>query len=204
LTTGTLNAVAAQIGRTVTNLARTHDLRSASASVARFASEIPDGSQQLAPVWEHDLAGDNPRAPHSVRALERQLLADLEHDVAAGVAAGEFLLTGPGAAAYLRSADLAQASLVSVTISNNTGFAITVSASLNGTSPTLPARTIANGASSLFDFGSNATNFISINVSRDGSSLPPRTTLNLNRLVSGYAGKQFTVSVFGGRFSVNI
>jgi hypothetical protein len=204
LTMGGLEAVAADVERTVTNLARTHNLSRASTQLAHLASEIPDGLQQLAPVWQHDLASINPQALGSGRAFESQLLADLKHDVAAGVAAGEFSLTGPGAAAYLSSADLAQASLASVTIFNSTGFAITVSASLNGSGRFLQPRTIANGASSLFDFGSNADNFISINVSRDRSSLPPQATLNLNRPISGYGGKQFTVSVIAGRFSVSI
>jgi hypothetical protein len=56
----------------------------------------------------------------------------------------------------------------------------------------------------LFDFGSNTNNFISLNVSRTGSSQPPQANVNLNRPISGYSGKPFTVSVFGGRFSVSI
>jgi hypothetical protein len=41
-------------------------------------------------------------------------------------------------------------------------------------------------------------------VSRSGSNQPPQTNFNLNRPISGYSGKQFTVSIFGGRFSVSI
>jgi hypothetical protein len=205
LTMGRLRAVAAVVERTAMNLARTHNLSRASTRLTDLASEIPDGLQQLAPVWRHDLASHNPQTPGSGRAFRRQLLADLKHDVAAGVAAGEFRLIGPGAAAYLRSAVLPQASLDSVTIFNSTGFGITVSASLNGTGRTLPPRTIANSTSSLFDFGSSTNNFISINVSRTGSSQPPPfTNVILNRPISGYSGKQFTVSVFGGRFSVSV
>src|SRR5262249_20625990 len=163
------------------------------------------GLQHLAPAWQHALASDNTRTAGSRRTSRRQLLADLKHDVAAGVAAGEFRLTGAGAAAYLSSAGLAQASLDSVTIFNSTGFGITVTASLNGTGRTLPPRTIANSTSSLFDFVSRTNNFISINVSRTGSNQPPPfTNVPLNRPISGYDGKQFTVSVFGGRFSVSV
>jgi hypothetical protein len=205
VTMGTLKAVAAKVERTVMNPARTHILSRASARLRNLASEIPNGLQRLAPVWQHDLASYSPRTPGSRRAFKRQLLADLEHEVAAGVAAGEFRLTGPGAAAYLRSAGLAQASLDSVTIFNSTGFGITVTASLNGTGRTLPPRTIASSTSSLFDFGSSTDSFISINVSRTGSNQPPPfTNVSLSRPISGYRGKQFTVSVLGGRFSVSV
>jgi hypothetical protein len=204
LTTGTLKAVAAEVERTVVRLSRTHDLSRASARLARIASEIPDGLQELAPVWQVELANFNSQARGSARAFAARLLADLKHDVAAGVAAGEFRLTGPGAAAYLRSAGLPQASQDSVTIFNSTGFGITVSASLNGTGRTLPPRTIANKASSLFDFESSTSNFISINVSRTDSNQPPPLETVLNRPISGYNGKQFTVSVFGGRFAVSV
>jgi hypothetical protein len=102
---GTLEAVAAKVERIAMNLARTHNLSRASARLRNLASEIPNGLQQLAPAWQHDLASYSPRTPGWRRAFKRQLLADLKHDVAAGVAAGEFRLTGPGAAAYRRSAE---------------------------------------------------------------------------------------------------
>jgi hypothetical protein len=204
LDTVALKSVAAEVERTVMNLERTHNRSFASARLTDLASKIPHGLQQLAPVWQQDLAGYNAQTPGSWWAIKRQLLADLKHEVAAGVAAGEFRLTGPGAAAYLSSAELPQASLDSVTIFNSTGFGITVSASLSGTGRTLPYRSIANSTSSQFDFESSANNFISINVSRTGSSQPPQANFTLSRPISGYSGKQFTVSVFGGRFSVSI
>jgi hypothetical protein len=204
LTMHTLRLVTAEVERAVVSLSRTHNMNLASARLARFGSQIPEGIRELVPVWEHDLAGYNPRIPRSGRALERQLLADLKHDVAAGVAAGEFRLAGTGAGAYLASAVMPQASRDSVTIVNNTGFSITVSAALNNTIRTLPARTIANGSSSLFDFGSSTNNFISIHISRTGSNQPPPTTVILSRPISGYNGKSFAVSVFGGVFSVTV
>src|SRR5262245_32289247 len=204
LTMGRLKAVIAEVDRAVVSLSRNHNMRLASLRLARFASQIPEGLQQLDPVWEHDLAGYNPRTPGSGRALERQLLADLKHDVAAGVAAGEFRLTGRGAGAFLASAGLPQASRDSVTIFNSTGLAITVSAALNGTSRTIPARNIANGSSSLFDFNSSTNNFISINVRATVGNQPPPINVTLNRPINGYDGKVFTISVFGGRFSVSV
>jgi parallel beta-helix repeat protein len=147
LTTGGLKAVAALVERTGMTMAPMQNPSRASARLRDLALHLPHGLQQLAPVWQHDLATYNPASPGSRRALKRQLLADLKHDVAAGVAAGEFRLTGPGAAAYLRSAEVAQASLDSVTIVNGTGLGITVSAVQNGTGRTLPARTLSNGAS---------------------------------------------------------
>jgi hypothetical protein len=205
LTMGRVRFIAAELERTVMNLSRTHNMDVASARLTQIASQVPDGLQQLAPVWEQDLAADNPGAPGSGRAFDRQLLADLKQDVAAGVAAGEFRLAGPGAAAFLRGAVLPQASVDSVSVFNNTGFSISVSASLNGTGRSLPARTIANGTSSLFDFGSSTNAFIGINISRPGSNQPPPTSVTLNRPTpGGYNGKQFTVSVFAGRFSVSV
>jgi hypothetical protein len=207
VTVGELKVIAAQIQRTVMSLTRTDNMGLAVVRLEMIASEVPVGLQQLAPVWERDLAGYNPLVPRSGRAFDQELLADLKHDVAAGVAAGEFRLVGPGAGAYLASAGVAtlpQASRDSVTIVNNTGGSITVSAALNGTGRTIPARTIANGGSSLFDFGSATNNFISINVSRTGSNQPPPTSVTLNRPISGYDGKAFTISVFAGRFSVSV
>jgi hypothetical protein len=204
LTMGRLKAIAAEVERIAMNPARTHNMSLASARLRNLASEIPDGLQHLAPVWEHDLASYNPQTAGSRRTFKRQLLADLKDDVAAGVAAGEFGLTGPGAAAYLASAVLPQASRDSVTIFNSTGFGITVSASLNGTDR-LPARTIANGTSSLFDFGSSTNNFISINVSRtDNKPKPPPVNFPLSKPFSGYDGKLFTVSRIGDQFSVSV
>jgi hypothetical protein len=202
LATRTLNAIAAEVERTGMNLTRTDDLSRTSARLRDLASEIPDGLQQLAPVWQHDLASYNPQVPRSGRAFERQLLADLKHDVAAGVAAGEFRLTGPGAAAYLNSAVLPQASRDSVNIYNSTGFGISVTASLKDTGRSL-TRKIENATSSQFDFGSSTNHFIGINVSRPLSNQPPQFYTDLNQPGSGYDGKQFTVSVFGGRFSVS-
>ena len=201
---GTLKSVAAAVDTTVLHLTRTHQLNSGSAQITTLASEIPDGLQNLAPAWQRDLASYNPQAPGSWRTFRQRVLADLNHEVAAGVAAGEFRLVGPGAAAYLCSGGLPQASVDSVTIFNSTGFGITVSASLNGTGRTIPPRTIANSTSSLFNFGSSTNSFIAINVSRTGGNQPPPANFTLNRPISGYHGKQFTVSVFGGVFSVTV
>jgi hypothetical protein len=203
LTTGALEAVAAEVERTAINLGRTHNPSLASARLRELASQVPDGLAQLAPVWQNDLATYNPHSPGSGQAFGRRLLADLKQDVAAAVGAGEVRLTGPGASAYLGSAVLPQASADSVTIFNSTGFTISVGAFLNSPSRNIPARTIANGTSSLFEFGSNGNGYISINVSRYGSSQPPQASLNLGRPVSGYNGKQFAVSLVAGRFSVS-
>jgi hypothetical protein len=200
---GRLEAVAAEVERTVMNLARTNDVNGAPARLVDLASKIPDGLTQLAPVWEDDLASYNPQTPGSKRALKHELLADLKHDVAAADAAGELRFTGPGAAAYLSSAGVAQVSVDSVRIFNNAGFGITVSASLYGTGRTLSGRTIANSTSSLYDFGSRTNNSISINISRTGGNPPRPFNLFLDRPSSGYDGKQFTVTVFGSVFSVS-
>lgn len=201
---GTVKLVATAVDRTVLHLTRTDQLNDGPAQIAALALNIPDGSQTLAPAWQSALASYNPQTPGSWRTFTLQVCADLKQDVAAGVAAGQFRLMGAGSAAYLRSTGLPQASVDSVTIFNSTGFGITVSSSLNGTGRTIPPRTIANSTSSLFDFGSSTNSFISINVSRTSSNQPPPANFTLDRPISGYHGKQFTVSVFGGVFSVTV
>src|SRR5262249_35915264 len=59
LTMATLMSVAAEVERTVMNLARTHNLSRASARLLRIASKTPGGLEQLAPDWQHELARYN-------------------------------------------------------------------------------------------------------------------------------------------------
>jgi hypothetical protein len=202
LTTQTYQAVVAAVEEVTTNLARTHDLGRAAASLAHLSARVPFGVRQLAPTWINTLAGYNPQVPDSAIATEQHLLADLKGDVVAGVDAGEFRLTGPGAAAILGSVRAPQVSLDSVTIVNQTGRNITVTAFLNNTQRTL-TKTIANGGSPLFDFGTSTGNPISLSVRRaDGGQPPAPANFLLGRPVTGYNGKRFTVGVFAGFFTI--
>jgi hypothetical protein len=205
LTTHTLAAVVAGVERVATNLARTDNVAQAAASLERLSSKLPFGLRQLDPAWTLALAGFNAQVPGSAVAIEHQLLTDLKRDLATGIATGEFRLTGPGAATISRSLGAPLASLDSVTIANKAGLNITVTAALKTTARTL-TRTIASGSSLLIDFTTSTGNFISINVARaDGRTPPPPlSNLVLNRPISGYNGKSFTVSVFAGFFSVTV
>ncbi len=140
--------------------------------------------------------------------MQRQLLRDLTSYAVAGVADGAFRVIGPGSAAINRAALLSGSgstavSAASVNIVNNTGFAITVTAFLNGTTQQI-THPIAIGGKVLFDFQSSSMNFISINIRRTDGGQPPPPFLgaSLGRPISGYFGTSFPITVFGGVFSV--
>lgn len=203
LTTQVYRNVVMAVDRAVRDLARSHDVARASEALNAIASKIPDGKEQLAPVWNADLAGYDPRVRGSAVKIRQRLLNDLRADVAAGVAQDEFDLVGPGAHALLGSKP--QASLDSVTIVNKTGYDITVTVFLNST-PQRITNPIANNQQKLFDFNSSTNNFMTLNVARVNNQQPPppRNGINLNRPIGGYNGKPFTISVVQGFFSVNI
>src|SRR5262249_9519561 len=127
-----------------------------------------------------------------------------------GVSAGEFAVTGPGSAAFDRpngrvGPGAPAVSKDSVTVVNSTGLTITVSATLGG-NPRPITKQIAKNGSAPFDLGASTNNSITINISRSDGLQPPPPRLNntLNRPISGYNGRSFTVSVFAGRFSVSV
>ena len=94
-----------------------------------------------------------------------------------------------------------------VTIQNNTGFHIDVTARLlvpGSIKPTISRRIGPKGATETFSFGRHAMDFIQIEVRRVGGNTPPLFTTPLNMPPDGYHGKLFTVSEFGGRFNVSI
>jgi hypothetical protein len=211
LTMHTYNDVVADVRNVMGTLAKTHNFNGAAVSLAGVSSNIPYGRQQLFPTWLGDLGIYSPLVPGSGLLMQRKILLDLNQDILNGVSHGLFLVTGPGAAAFYRPTQggpglgAPAVSLDSVTIANNTGLTITVSAFLAG-NPQPITRQIANNGSALFDFGSSTNNFITINIQRSDGSQPPPPSLNniLNRPIGGYNGKSFTVSVFAGLFSVSV
>jgi hypothetical protein len=209
LTMHTYNAVTAEVRDVIGRLSRTHDVGRAAAGLEKLAAEVPFGRQQLLPDWLGDLGGYSRQVPGSGLAVEREILSDLNRDILSGVSSGEFKVTGPGSAAFrsghVPGVGAPVVSVASVNIVNSTGLNITVSAFLTGTSQSITKPIGVNG-SALFDFGSSSNNFISINIARsDGRQPPPPSTGNiLNRPISGYNGKSFTVSVFSNFFSVSV
>lgn len=208
LSTHTYNLVVANVQRTIVNLIRTHDVGQATASLTNLAAMIPSGSQELAPVWLSDLAHYNPAGRASGVAVSKQLLKDLREQVVEGVATGDFKVTGPDGPIFTRLAQRSglgapQSAADSVTIANNTGLNITVTANLTGTNRSI-TRMIGVKGSAPFNFGSNTNNYISVTIRRTDNGSPPTPyTTTLNRPISGYHGKLFTVSIFNGFFSVS-
>lgn len=208
LSTHTYNMVVASLQRTVANLIRTHDVDQAKSSLTNIAAMVPSGSQDLGPAWLNALERYNPAAHGSGVAITKQLLKDLREDVVEGVAAGDLKVTGPDGPIFTRLANRSglgapQSAADSVTIANNTGLNITVTANLQGTNKSI-TRTIGIRGSIPFNFGSNTNNYISVTIRRTDNGSPPSPyTTTLNRPISGYHGKLFTVSVFNGFFSVS-
>jgi len=205
VTVQTYRQAVVAVERVVRDLARSHDVSRASAALEAVASTFPNGEAQLAPVWNSDLAAFNPRARGSALMVRRRLLADLRADIVSGVSQGEFQFGGHGGGAGGGGGGgIAQQAVDSVTLVNNTGFDIKVTAFLNGTTRSI-TQTIAKNGSVPFNFNSATNNFISINVARtNGNQPPPRNGIMLNRPIGGYNGKSFTISVVQGSFSVNI
>jgi hypothetical protein len=102
LTSQTYDTVVAHVRQVMSNLVRTHDTARALHRVTHLSARVPFESRQLAAAWMRDLASYDPRVPGSGRATEKLLLAELNRDVAAGVAAGAIRVTGRRAPVFSR------------------------------------------------------------------------------------------------------
>lgn len=203
LTSRRYDTVVAVVEQVVSNLVRTDDTARATARLRTLSARIPFGSRQLAAAWMSDLASYDPAVPGSGPATQTLLLADLDRDIAAGVAAGAIRVTGRHAPAFSRpGVGAPQSSLDSVRIANNTSLTLVVTVTLNNTGRSIPKTIPSNQAPVLFDFGTATGNFMTINVRNANGGSPPPYTTGLNRPISGYNGALFTVSVFAGYFSV--
>ncbi len=203
LTVQTYDTVIADVKNVMGTLAKTHNFSAAQHSLTQLSFKIPFGGQQLSPTWIADLGIYSAQVPRSGLAMQNQILVDLNQYIEAGVTAGTFRFAGSGSSAFNRVGVGAPAvSAASVTIVNNTGLNITVVASLNGAMQRI-TKSISIGGKALFDFQSNSSNFISVNISRtDGQQPPPPLSVGLNRPVSGYFGTSYPISVFANVFSV--
>ena len=204
LTSHTYDTVVAAVERVASNLVRTHDTARAMARLNTLSAQIPFQSQQLAAAWTTDLASYDPAVRGSGLATEKLLLANLKQDVAAGVAAGAIRVTGRHAPVFSQPGPRApQASVDSVQVANNTSLTLSVTVTLNNTGRSISMQIPSNQAPALFDFGTQTGNFMSITVSNANGSSPSPFTTGLNMPVGGYNGTLFSVSVFGGVFSVS-
>jgi hypothetical protein len=206
LSTHTYEVVVSQVQHIMVNLTRTDNVGHASTSLANLAASIPHGSQQLAPLWQNDVAEYDPMVRGSAIATYRRLVGDLKQDVVNGVGTGEITVTGPAGPAFLRLSHLPsapQASADSVNISNNTSYSLKVVANLSGTTQYI-TKTIPIQGTAPFNFGTNTNKYITVTISRADNGKPPAPYFTtLNRPINGYYGKLFTVSAFGGFFSVS-
>jgi hypothetical protein len=205
LTMQAYNAVVGDVKDVMGTLAKAHDFSAAQLSLAELSSRIPFGRQGLSPTWAGDLGIYSPRAPRSGLAMQRQILGDLNRYIEGGVGAGTFRVVGTGSAAFggpRFKVGAPAVSAASVRIVNNTGLNITVVASLNGTTQRI-TRQIPNTSTALFDFQSNSSNFISINISQtNGRTPPPPFFVGLNKPLGGYFGRSYPITLFGGYYSV--
>jgi hypothetical protein len=204
LTSHTFETVTAGVEHVVAGLVRTQDTSRAVSRLESLAARIPYGRRQLAAEWVSDVALFDPTIPGSARTTEQVLLKTLRHDVAYGVAEGEFRVTGKDAAS-LSSPGLKapQVSQDSVRVANNTNLTLAVTVSLNNTGRSIPM-TIRSGAPpALFDFGTATNNFMTISVRNANGSSPPPFNTGLNKPITGYNGTLFTVSILGGFFTVS-
>jgi hypothetical protein len=204
LTSHTFDSVTAGLVRVVSQLVRTDDSARAASSLESLAARIPFGRRQLAAAWVSDLALFDPSVPGSGRTTAQALLRTLRHDVAYGIAEGEFRVTGKDAAAVSSPGLKApQVSLDSVRIANSSNLTLAITVSLNNTGRSIPM-TIPSGAPpALFDFGTATNNLMTINVRNANGSNPPPFQTRLNQRVGGYNGALFTVSILGGFFTVS-
>jgi hypothetical protein len=204
LTSHTVDFITAGVEHVAARLVRTHDTRGAASSLESLAARIPFGRRQLAAAWVSDLALFDPSVPGSGRTTAQVLLRTLRHDVAYGIAEGEFRVTGKDATA-LSSPGLKapQVSLDSVRIANSTNLTLAITVSLNNTGRSIPM-TIPSGAPpALFDFGTATNNLMTINVRNANGTNPQPFQTRLDQRIGGYNGALFTVSTLGGFFTVS-
>lgn len=91
-----------------------------------------------------------------------------------------------------------------IMVKNSTTFEIEVTAHLSiaGTRP-ITWKIHPGGGVATFSFGRNVPAFIRIDVKRIDANRPPQLSVNLPEPPGGYKGRLFTVSEFGGYFSVS-
>ena len=148
LTVPRYDTVVAEVGRDVES-GEDGRHRPGGRPIETLATRIPFESGCFAAAWVSDLATFDPNVHGSGQATKALVLADLNRDIAAGVAAGAIRETK----GLARTLGTAQSTLDSVRITNTTGFSISATVVLSNTGRSIPM-TIANGATATFNFGS--------------------------------------------------
>jgi hypothetical protein len=212
-----LHGIVHDIKAIVRTLSETDAVGRASVQLARLASRIPGGREQLASVWRNDVGLYNPHTTGSSGPVQRRLLDDLYHFLQVGPSGGPGVTTpgsttpstpNPGPSGQ-PSLPAPAPSLDSVTIQNTTGLDLLVTVHLKVPQVQQPWITLtipAQGSPVVpFDFGTATNAFMTIDVRRadGGQSPPPFAHFSLPQPSTGYNGTLFTISLFGPYFNVS-
>ncbi len=93
-----LTGVVREVRAIVSTLARTEDTVQASAQLAGLSSQIPFGSEGLAPSWQSDIGLYRPHSARSIVTVQRRIVGDLDRFIAieGSVVGGSRPVTGSG------------------------------------------------------------------------------------------------------------
>ncbi len=100
LTMHTLHRVDGRISSIMGKLARTNDTAQAREELTALSRVIPYGARHLAPIWRSDLGVYQPGVAGSGKAMNKQVLGDLDRFLIAGVNGKAFRVLGPGSSIY--------------------------------------------------------------------------------------------------------
>jgi hypothetical protein len=212
LTSQALHGIVHDVRAIVRTLSMTDAVGHARVQLTKLASQIPGGSDQLAPAWRKDVGLFNPHTAGSSVSVRQQLLDDLYRFVqggAGGTGASGSGSTNPPAPNPGPGLPVPLLSLDSVRIKNTTGLNLLVTVRLRVPQIQQPwiTQTIpAQGTPVVpFDFGTATNAFMTIDVRRadGGQSPPPLLSFSLPQPSNGYNGTLFTISLFGPYFNVS-
>jgi hypothetical protein len=191
-----LSAVVREVRAIVGTLGKTKDTVLASTQLTGLSSQVPFGSEGLAPSWQSDVGLYRPHAARSIITTEKRIVADLYRFIQSGVDAANRPVSGsgsttsttpiqstggnaspvptstptPGHGPTGMPTPVPTPSLDSVRIENTTGLALVVTVQLNASQVRQPSitETISAQPNSImsFDFGTATGDFMTMDVSR--------------------------------------
>jgi hypothetical protein len=204
-----LGGVVREVNAIVRTLAKTEDAVQASTQLTGLASQIPFGSQGLAPLWQSDVGLYRPHSARSVITTQKRIVADLDRFDQRGVYGGGPPVSTSGSATPVTpvhvpggtaapaptpdpgrgaggtpAPPVPTSSLDSVRIQNTTGLALVVTIHLNVAQvqqPRITETIPAQGSSiAVFNFGTATNAFMTMDVSRADRGQSPAPFNNIN------------------------
>ena len=91
-----LTGVVREVNAIVKTLAKTEDVVQASTELTGLASQIPSGSQGLAPLWQSDIELYRPHSERSVITMQKRIVAELVRFDQLGFDGGNQPVSGSG------------------------------------------------------------------------------------------------------------